>query len=162
MRFVKDSKETKLREIVTKSCGSTIKHLMNQKVLSFPFNEPVNTDLYQDYLNYVQTPMDFGTIKNKIEQYKHPREFEKDVRLVFENAKKYNAPETEVREMARILEQKFEEKWNKSVLPKLEELKTFEADEHLELKQCKADSVIREAESRVHECCKLLLKRLQV
>lgn len=135
---------------------------MNQKVLSFPFNEPVNTDLYQDYLNYVQTPMDFGTIKNKIEQYKHPREFEKDVRLVFENAKKYNAPETEVREMARILEQKFEEKWNKSVLPKLEELKTFEADEHLELKQCKADSVIREAESRVHECCKLLLKRLQV
>ena len=106
--------------------------------------------------------MDFGTIKGKINQYKAPAEFEADVRLVFENAKKYNAPETEVREMARQLEIKFEEKWTKSVLPKIEELKKSEEEDQIAFKQSKADNVTMEAETRVDECCRLLLNRLQV
>lgn len=118
--------------------------------------------MYRDYLNYVRTPMDFGTVKGKIHQYKTPFEFEADVRLVFENARKYNAPDTEVREMARLLESKFEEKWTKSVLPRIEELKAGEIEDQTAFKQSKADNVVVEAETRVDECCRLLLNKLEV
>jgi len=122
----------------------------------------VDTVTYRDYLNYVRTPMDFGTIKSKINQYKTPFEFEADVRLVFENARKYNAPETEVRDMARQLEARFEERWNKHVLPKIEELKVAEEEDQVAFKQSKADAVTIEAETRVDECCRLLMNRIQV
>ena len=106
--------------------------------------------------------MDFGTIKGNISQYKNPTEFEADVRLVFDNARKYNAPGTDVREMARALEAKFEEKWTKSVVPRLEELKVNEIEDQIAFKQSKADNSTMEAETRVDECCRLLLNRLQV
>lgn len=131
-------------------------------MLAYPFNEPVNTVMYRDYLNYVRAPMDFGTIKGKMPQYKTPFEFESDVRLVFENAKKYNAPETEVREMARQLEIRFEERWTKSVMPRIEELKIAEKEDEIAFKQTKADNVTMEAETRVDECCRLLLNKLHV
>lgn len=118
--------------------------------------------MYRDYLNYVRTPMDFGTIRGKIHQYKTPFEFESDVRLVFENAKKYNSSETEVCQMACMLESKFQEKWTKSVLPKIEELKVSEVEDQIAFKQSKADGVTIEAETRVDECCRLLLNKLQV
>lgn len=106
--------------------------------------------------------MDFGTIKGKLQQYKTPYEFEADVRLVFENARKYNAPETEVREMARLLEVRFDEKWNKTILPRIEELKVQAGEDQTAFKQAKADAITMEAETRVDECCRLLMNRLQV
>lgn len=33
----------------------------------WPFNQPVDTNIYKDYLEVVRTPMDFGTIKRRIE-----------------------------------------------------------------------------------------------
>ena len=69
--------------------------------------------------------MDFSTIRNQIEAkdgtgYKNVREICADVRLVFENAMKYNDEKSDVHMMAKTLSEKFEEKWLQ-LLPKVSE-----------------------------------------
>ena len=56
---------------------------------AYPFNEPVDTKRYDNYLNYVKRPIDFGTIKRKLEAggYKAPDDMHADIqqaRLEFE------------------------------------------------------------------------------
>lgn len=82
---------------------------------SWPFNAPVDLRQYPDYLTLVASPMDFGTIKRRIEAgcasggaggggYRHPDEFLADVRLVFDNARLYNKPGSDVHVMANTLQ----------------------------------------------------------
>lgn len=51
-----------------------------------------------DYFDVVTEPMDLGTICSQIEQHEitSKEEFAAKMRLVFENALKYNAPKSEV------------------------------------------------------------------
>ena len=72
---------------------------------AFPFNEPVELDRYPDYLKAVSDPMDYGSIKAKIESgaYVQPGQFNTDMRLVLSNAHKYNAPGSDVYLMASTL-----------------------------------------------------------
>lgn len=70
--------------------------------------------------------MDFSTIKNQMEAkdgtgYKHVWEICADVRLVFDNAMKYNDEGSDVHLMAKTLMEKFEEKWQQQLLPKVTE-----------------------------------------
>jgi hypothetical protein len=60
------------------------------------FWEPVDISLVPDYLDIIQTPMDFSTVESKITQktYKTIAEFEHDILQISLNAKAYNAPET--------------------------------------------------------------------
>ena len=73
---------------------------------AFPFNIPVDTIRYTDYLRVVEQPMDLGTIKRQLDSgcYHTPQPFARDMRLVFDNAKKYNPPGTDVHVMASILQ----------------------------------------------------------
>ncbi|ONI11696.1 hypothetical protein PRUPE_4G121200 [Prunus persica] len=84
----------------------------------------------------IEKPMDFGTIKNKMEAkdgtaYKNVREIYADVRLVFKNAMKYNDDKDDVHVMAKTLLEKFEEKWLK-LLPKVVEEEKRRVDEEAE------------------------------
>lgn len=77
------------------------------------------------FLQVIDRPMDFSTIKNQMEAkdgtgYKNVREICADVRLVFKNAMKYNAEKSDVHVMAKTLLEKFEEKWLQ-LLPKVTE-----------------------------------------
>ncbi|XP_040194940.1 bromodomain and WD repeat-containing protein 1-like isoform X5 [Rana temporaria] len=58
---------------------------------SEPFRQPVDLERYPDYYDVVKTPMDFGTIKEKMAagNYNSPLELCKDMRLVFCNARLY-------------------------------------------------------------------------
>ncbi|CAI5772550.1 and WD repeat-containing 1 isoform X1 [Podarcis lilfordi] len=58
---------------------------------SEPFRQPVDLDQYPDYREIIDTPMDFGTVKETLEagNYDTPMELCKDIRLVFSNAKAY-------------------------------------------------------------------------
>ncbi|KAJ8400340.1 hypothetical protein AAFF_G00397230 [Aldrovandia affinis] len=58
---------------------------------SEPFRQPVDPNRYPDYLNIIDTPMDFKTVKKTLEQdeYDNPTELCKDTRLIFTNAKAY-------------------------------------------------------------------------
>lgn len=73
----------------------------------------------------IDRPMDFSTIKNQMEakdgtEYKHVRDICADVRLVFQNAMKYNDDNSDVHSMAKNLLDKFEEKW-RQFLPRVTE-----------------------------------------
>lgn len=67
--------------------------------------------------------MDFGTIKKRLEgkEYTHPDQFLTDVRLVFDNAKIYNKPGSDVHVMAVTLSEKFEEKYAAAVASRVTE-----------------------------------------
>ncbi|KAL0973282.1 hypothetical protein UPYG_G00201390 [Umbra pygmaea] len=58
---------------------------------SEPFRKPVDPASYPDYLRIIDTPMDFGTVKETLEEdrYENPMELCKDTRLIFANAKAY-------------------------------------------------------------------------
>ncbi|CAI7788204.1 unnamed protein product, partial [Closterium sp. NIES-54] len=53
--------------------------------------------------------------------YSHVTEVAGDVRLVFANAMKYNGPGSEVYLMAQALSDRFEEKWQAVMLPRIQE-----------------------------------------
>ncbi|XP_071736308.1 transcription factor GTE6-like [Rutidosis leptorrhynchoides] len=90
-----------------------------------PFMQPVDVVGLglKDYHEVIEKPMDFSTIKNKMDAkdgsgYKNVREICADVRLVFKNAMKYNDERDDVHVMAKTLLVKFEEKWLQ-ILPKV-------------------------------------------
>uniref|UniRef100_H3AV68 Bromodomain and WD repeat domain containing 1 n=1 Tax=Latimeria chalumnae TaxID=7897 RepID=H3AV68_LATCH len=58
---------------------------------SEPFRQPVDLEEYPDYRDIIDTPMDFGTVKETLEaeNYDSPIEVCKDIRLIFSNAKGY-------------------------------------------------------------------------
>ncbi|XP_044141837.1 LOW QUALITY PROTEIN: bromodomain and WD repeat-containing protein 1-like [Bufo gargarizans] len=58
---------------------------------SEPFREPVDLEQFPDYKDIIETPMDFGTIKETLaaENYSSPYDLCGDMRLVFFNAKLY-------------------------------------------------------------------------
>lgn len=101
-------------------------HIMGHKWAG-PFMQPVDVvglGLH-DYYEVIEKPMDFSTIKNKMEAkdgsgYNNVREICADVRLIFKNAMKYNDERNDVHVMAKTLLAKFEEKWLQ-LLPKVDE-----------------------------------------
>lgn len=101
---------------------------------SFPFNTPVDTSKYPDYLNVVTTPMDLSTMRVRMDSnnYRDPKvagqqrmlasvpcaalftqfdtthihlqDFWVDLNLVFDNAKKYNPAGSDCFLMAQTLQ----------------------------------------------------------
>ena len=75
------------------------------------------------YFDIIKTPMDFGTINNKLNTsiYSHVQEFINDVELVFNNAMTFNPPDSPVFRAAKSLLNYFEKNFSKQ---KLKEIKT--------------------------------------
>jgi len=116
------AKAKRLADIVSKQCLASVKHLMSHK-WAWPFNEPVDAQRMglQDYERVVKQPMDLGTIRARIESgghYAGPDGVAADVRLVFANARAYNAAGTDVHIMAATLQEAFEGRWANSVAPR--------------------------------------------
>ncbi|XP_058728469.1 transcription factor GTE1-like [Vicia villosa] len=85
--------------------------------------------------------MDFSTIQRKMKAkdgsgYKNAREIYADVRLIFNNAMKYNDKDHDVHKMAKFLLGEFEEKWShlSPKVTKLENELSKEAHENLNKK----------------------------
>ncbi|XP_052199900.1 transcription factor GTE6-like [Diospyros lotus] len=114
----------------------TILRQITQHKWAWPFMQPVDVEGLglHDYYEVIDRPMDFSTVKNQMEAkdgtgYKNVRDICADVRLVFENAMKYNDEKSDVHVMAKTLSAKFEEKWLQ-LLPKvIEEEKRREEEE---------------------------------
>ncbi|XP_042021877.1 bromodomain-containing protein 9-like [Salvia splendens] len=60
------------------------------------FSEPVDIEELPDYFDVIDKPMDFGTVREKLDRgaYKKLEELEADVFLICSNAMLYNAPDT--------------------------------------------------------------------
>ncbi|KAF7664608.1 hypothetical protein LDENG_00171740 [Lucifuga dentata] len=79
---------------------------------SEPFREPVDLQEYPDYLQIVDSPMDFGTVRNTLTEgkYQSPIELCKDVRLIFSNSKAYTpSKKSRIYSMSLRLSALFEE-----------------------------------------------------
>lgn len=119
----------------------TILRQITQHKWAEPFMEPVDVEGLglHDYFEVIEKPMDFSTIKRKMEAkdgsgYKHVREICADVRLIFKNAMKYNEERHDVHVMAKTLLGKFEEKWLQ-LLPKVDEEEKRRKEEEAEVQQ---------------------------
>ncbi|KAG8577355.1 hypothetical protein GDO81_010150 [Engystomops pustulosus] len=60
------------------------------------FAQPVNLSEVPDYLDHIKHPMDFSTMKKRLEEqrYHNLNAFEEDFNLIIENCMKYNAKDT--------------------------------------------------------------------
>ncbi|XP_078433410.1 transcription factor GTE1-like [Wolffia australiana] len=130
----KDSGCTKRMQELMRQFGTILRQISQHK-WAWPFLQPVDVkglDLH-DYFDIIKKPMDFETIRKKMEVrdgsgYKNVREIYSDVRLVFTNAMTYNDEKNDVHQMARTLLEKFEEKWLQ-LLPKVVEEETRQKEE---------------------------------
>lgn len=94
-----------------------------QGVLSGPFLEEVDTEVYTDYLDYVTKPMSFNTILSNLEKKKllspkfplldNLKKFHDTTTLIFSNAKAYNNDDSQIYQDAAVLEEYFNEQYNK-------------------------------------------------
>ncbi|KAL5706137.1 hypothetical protein ACHQM5_024345 [Ranunculus cassubicifolius] len=97
--------------------GPTTTPLPDKKLLAFildrlqkkdtygVYSEPVDPEELPDYFDIVDTPMDFGTVRKKLEDgvYTSLEQFESDVFLISSNAMQYNAPDTIYFRQARTI-----------------------------------------------------------
>jgi len=79
---------------------------------AWPFYKPVDAKTLGlvDYYDIIKKPMDFGTVKKKMDQrlYQNVNDFASDVRLIFSNCYKYNPRDHDVVQMARKLQGHFD------------------------------------------------------
>ncbi|XP_038605382.1 bromodomain and PHD finger-containing protein 3 isoform X2 [Tachyglossus aculeatus] len=70
--------------------------LLQEKDPAQIFAEPVNLSEVPDYLEFISKPMDFSTMRRKLEShlYRTLEEFEEDFNLLVTNCMKYNAKDT--------------------------------------------------------------------
>ena len=89
--------ETKLRSGPLMERCEAILDLLSLRPDGFWFLEPVSVEDVPDYLDVVESPMDYSTIKAKLKASEYADDhlaFAADVRLVFANALKYNYDRT--------------------------------------------------------------------
>ncbi|XP_061488463.1 bromodomain and PHD finger-containing protein 3 isoform X5 [Rhineura floridana] len=70
--------------------------LLQEKDPAQIFAEPVNLSEVPDYLEFISKPMDFSTMRQKLEshQYQTLDEFEEDFNLILTNCMRYNSKDT--------------------------------------------------------------------
>ncbi|KAI5649618.1 hypothetical protein M9H77_35623 [Catharanthus roseus] len=141
-----------VRQFDTKIISQLIQHRW-----AGPFMEPVDVvglELH-DYYEVIEKPMDFTTIRAKIEAkdgtgYKHVRELYADVKLIFKNAIKYNDERDNVHVMAKTLLEKLNEKWIQ-LLPKVdEENRALAQDKRRKEEEAEAQLDIKLAQEALH------------
>ena len=93
---------------------TVVMRAMMQHRLSLPFRKPVDAELLNlsDYHDVILEPMDFGTIKSRLEEkhYWSAEECISDFKLVFNNCYTYNQPGEDIVSDAVVLESFFKSK----------------------------------------------------
>ena len=92
-----------------------LKPLLNDLIhhpASWPFRKPVDPSEVPDYLSVITIPMDLSTMSRRLESehYKSISEFTADLKLIADNCRKYNDPDTTYYKNANILENFYFEK----------------------------------------------------
>ncbi|XP_022762771.1 bromodomain-containing protein 4-like isoform X2 [Durio zibethinus] len=97
------------------SALTVIKKVMKMEAAA-PFNEPVNPEALgiPDYFEIIDTPMDFGTICNNIEngdKYMDSEDVYKDVQYIWDNCCKYNNKGDAILDLMRRVKKNFMKYW---------------------------------------------------
>ena len=92
------------RTIVPKVLGSLLEEVMKQDgAKGGVFSVPVPRDDFPEYYEQIEHPMDYGTMKKKLEngEYRSAQAMQKDFVLVMQNCLKFNAADSEIVQEAR-------------------------------------------------------------
>eukprot|EP01126_Amoeba_proteus_P049679 TRINITY_DN5823_c0_g1_i1.p1 TRINITY_DN5823_c0_g1~~TRINITY_DN5823_c0_g1_i1.p1 ORF type:complete len:592 (+),score=143.91 TRINITY_DN5823_c0_g1_i1:675-2450(+) len=94
-------------------CKCLIKEMMSLPIAT-EFCAPVDLTEYPFYTNYVSNPMDLSTVKKNLKSrsFLRLKDFAAAVRLVFNNARIFNMPDSSIYKYANSLAQIFEDKYN--------------------------------------------------
>lgn len=103
----------------SKRCFSVLKELREKHHYACGwFESPVDPAQAPDYHTIIKTPMCFKWIQDKLTsrpcKYSAPQDFAADMRLVFQNAMTYNAPETPYFTDAETLKEAFNESYKRA------------------------------------------------
>lgn len=87
------------RDKVGKVLGTLIEESIkiDQATLGI-FSVPVPKDDFPEYYELIETPMDYGTMKEKLErgEYRSAQAMQKDFALVMKNCLQFNAPDSDI------------------------------------------------------------------
>ncbi|KAL7543718.1 hypothetical protein ACHAXR_013003, partial [Thalassiosira sp. AJA248-18] len=92
------------RNVVAKVLGSLLEDVMKiDKDNLGIFSVPVPKDQFPEYYELIKDPIDYGTMKEKLErgEYRSVQNMQKDFVLVMQNCLKFNAPDSDIVEEAR-------------------------------------------------------------
>lgn len=128
-----DRNRAERKKQLMKACRETLTVTRKHKY-HWVFSKPVDPIALNipDYFDIIKEPMDFGTIKEKLDkkQYATAHDFAYDMRLVFENCATYNTPESDAGLMGNVLKGEFEKAWlNGRVDEKIAEEEMIQAEE---------------------------------
>ena len=97
-----------------KAAKKMVNHLWKMDT-AFVFHEPVNPQLLgiHDYFDIIKEPMDFGTIKRKLNEneYVNPAEFVHHMELVFSNCMRYNGATSAYGQLADKFSKEFKRQY---------------------------------------------------
>lgn len=97
--------QTKLADFITRYCNKVLQDTLLPRFHEV-FGSPVDVERFPQYPSVIKNPMDFGTMKTKVQEktYGDLQEFVDDAMLVLDNARAFNPPGTDVHVMANCLE----------------------------------------------------------
>ena len=115
--YASQKPKKKKYQLELKFCQHVLNELQKPKhnAVAFPFLAPVDPVALNipHYHKIIKQPMDLSTIASKLNhgQYENAKEFEADVRLMFQNCYKFNPRSDPVFEMGEKYEGVFNSKW---------------------------------------------------
>ena len=115
--YASQKPKKKKYQLELKFCQHVLNELQKPKhnAVAFPFLAPVDPVALNipHYHKIIKQPMDLSTIASKLNhgQYENAKEFEADVRLMFQNCYKFNPRTDPVFEMGEKYEGVFNSKW---------------------------------------------------
>lgn len=179
-RLEDDDPKAKIARVMEK-CSAILKVIRDKDISAGSFfSEPVDPVAHgiPTYHNVISNPMDLGTIKDKMDSntIESPEEFAKLVRLVFQNAVKFNDDITHIvnstaRNLLSIFNQKFRdieritENLNKSkkiTKTELKELKRKQKEEKEKKRQEEKKRKFDSIDTKPEDPKKLKLKQIQL
>lgn len=92
------------RHHVKKVLSTILEEVMkNDEESGGVFSEPVSKDDFPEYYDQIKTPMDYSTMKAKLEngEYRSAQGMQKDFVMILQNCRKFNAPTSDIVKAAR-------------------------------------------------------------
>lgn len=104
---IAEEEERNLRRATVAGTLSKMLNVLVKHKWAYPFKRPVTEKEAPDYKDVITNPMDFMTLKRRIEQgiVNDMEAFVADLSLIFDNAMKYNGEGTDFYKMAHTLQE---------------------------------------------------------
>jgi len=156
-RQVEEAEHRHKLEAIWAQCSKLVAELLKNQNVNTWFGRPVDLRFAPNYYELIETPMDLGTIKSKVDgrMYETIYQFRDDVRLVWANCRTYNSdPNGPVRKYGDTASDKFERRWVQLTIEVAWETECLRHGKELERIEAEAKSLpekLKEVEAELEE-----------